>query len=340
MPLHVTTADFVRIWRECGGSPARVQEATGLDIRQVYHRRTALEARGYALPTQSERAGNFGEQFAYVPRVTHDMRDGVAVVFSDRHWWPGDGITPAEAALLALCQQLDPDLIVANGDVLDGSRASKHAPLGWERKPAMADELATVQIGMRRIAEHARRARKIRTVGNHDRRFDYHLSKSAPDYRGIVGTRLSDHLPDWAECWALHVNSGVAGGHAVIKHKIGNGVTAARGNAIKSGVHIVTGHTHRLDAHPVSTYAGRHWGVQCGTLSDPRGPHTEYAEDAPDPGQAGFVVLTWREGLMLPPELAECDDAGVCWFRGEPISLKPRVRVRAAVRTLHEPPPA
>lgn len=332
MPLGVSSAEFVRIWEECGGSPARVREILGVDIRNVYQRRQRLEARGYELPTTSERAGNFGELFAYTPRIHWETRDGVAVAFSDRHWWPGDGITPAEAALLALLHNLNPDLVVANGDVLDGARASKHPPLGWERKPGIADELAAVQVGMRRIADHCKRARKVRTVGNHDRRFDYHLSRVGPDYRGIVGTRLSDHLSDWEEAWALHVNHGIAGGHTVIKHKHGNGVTAARTNAIKAGVSMVTGHTHRLDAHPIETYGGRHWGVQCGTLSDPRGPHTEYGEDAPDAGRAGFVVLTWRDWLLLPPELAEVDDAGVCWFRGQPVTVRPRVKVRAETR--------
>jgi hypothetical protein len=79
----------------------------------------------------------------------------------------------------------------------------------------------------------------------------------------------------------------------------------------------------------IETYGGRHYGVQCGTLSEPRAPSFEYAEDTPDPGRAGFAVLTWRDGLLLPPELVECDDAGVAWFRGEPVTVRPRVRVRA-----------
>lgn len=323
-----TPDDFARLWRECGGSPAEVARAMGTSMRNVFSRRNRLVTRGWDLPTTSGHPAG-ATFFAYKPRELVDIEDGCAVVFSDRHWWPGDGVTPAEAALLALLPRLDPDVLIANGDVLDGARQSKHAPLGWERKPDIAAELATLQVGMRRLAEAAPRAKKFRTVGNHDRRFDYHLSRTAPDYRGIVGMRLSDHLSDWAESWAVHVNLDVRGGHCVVKHKIGNGVTAARGNAQKSGVHIITGHTHRLDAHPIETYAGRHWGVQCGTLCDPRSPAFEYGEDTPDPGRAGFVVLTWVAGIMQPPELAECDDAGVCWFRGEPITVKPRVRVQA-----------
>lgn len=321
-------ADFVRVWHE-HGSPSAVAAVLGVNVRNAYARRNSLAAKGYDLPTTSNFPAAVLPQSAYPLRRTAEVRDGVAVVFGDRHWWPGDGITAAEAVLLAVLLRLDPDILIANGDVLDGAKQSKHPPMGWERKPSMVDELATVQVGMRRIAEHARRADKLRTVGNHDRRFDYHLSKTAPDYNGIRGMRLSDHLPEWPESWSVHINPGVAGGHAVVKHKIGNGVTAARTNAIKSGAHIVTGHTHRLDAHPVETYAGRHWGVQCGTLADPRSSAFEYGEDPPDAGRGGFVVLTWREWILQPPELVEVDDAGVGWFRGEPVALKPRVRVRA-----------
>lgn len=328
MPLAVPAGDFVAAWRATGGSPAAVSRATGLTIRNVYARRARLEAQGYALPTTSGHADN-ALGFAYTPRLEVAVENGCAVIFSDRHWWPGDGVTPAEAALLALLPRLDPDLLIANGDVLDAAGLSRHDPLGHERKPGVAEELATVQLGMRRIAEHAKRAKKMRTTGNHCLRFDRAMARSGPGMAGIVGVRLSDHLPDWTESWSIHINAGFPGGHTVVKHRIGGGVTAARTNAIKSGVHIVTGHTHRLDAHPVQTYAGRHWGVQCGMLGNPGSAAFEYAEDGPDHGAPGFVVLTWRDGLLQPPELVECDDAGVAWFRGEPVTVKPRVRVPA-----------
>lgn len=321
----VTSVEFARLWREHGASPAKLSEVLGVRERAVYARRRAMEARGWELPSSSN--GNMADMQAYQLRYELQVEDAVAVIFSDRHWWPGDGITPAEAALLVVLQRLDPDVVVANGDILDGARQCKHPPLGWELKPQIADELATLQVGMRRIAEHAKRAKKFRTVGNHDRRFDYHLAKTGADYRGIVGTRLSDHLPDWAESWSLHINPEQPG-HTVIKHKLRNGATAGRTNALAAGTNIVTGHTHALDSVPIQSYSGTRYGVQCGTLANPRSAAFEYGEDHPSPGRAGFVVLTWAAGLLQPPELAECDDAGVCWFRGEPVAVKPRVRVK------------
>ncbi len=327
--LTATTDAFLEAWRKHNGHAPSVAAELNLQIRSVYGRRASLERMGHDLPAGQAPRDNVTHRQAYTTRLVEEIEDGTAAVFGDRHWWPGDGITAAEAALLALLPQLDPDILVCNGDELDGARQGRHGSLGWEKKPGMDEELAAVQVGLGRIADAAQRARKYRTIGNHTRRYDYHLSRHAPDYRGIRGMRLRDHLPDWQESWSLHVNPGTPGGHAVIKHMIGNGVTAARTNAIKSGVTIVTGHTHRLDAHPIETYAGRHWGVQCGLLAHPRAPAFEYAEDPPDAGCAGFAVLTWRSGILQPPEFCEVDAAGVAWWRGEPVTIKPRVRVQA-----------
>lgn len=328
----VPTADFIAAWRASGGSPAEVSRRLGVGVRSVYSRRERLAAAGFELPTTSGQIDANGSPYAYAPRLHLGIENGSVVIWSDRHRWPGSGVSAAEAAMLALIKALKPVALISNGDELDGARASRHPPLGWEQKPRMDDELAEVQVGLRRIAEAWPAARRFRTVGNHCRRYDYHLSKMAPDFRGIRGMRLSDHLPEWEESWSVHINDGVPGGHVVVKHKIGAGVTAGRTNAIKAGVSIVTGHAHRLSVDAIETYAGRHYGVQSGTLADPRGPHAEYAEDAPDAGRSGFVVLTWRDGLLLPPEIAETDDAGVTWFRGEPVTTRPRIRVPAVFR--------
>jgi hypothetical protein len=327
-----TTTEFVDAWRRNGGNVHRVAEEIGVTVRNAFARRARLEARGYVLPASQPGPPETMRRVAYPQRQSLYIEDGTAVVFGDRHWWPGDGITHAEAALLALLHRLDPDVLIANGDVYDGAASSRHPPLGQEQRPMVVDELAAVTVGMRRIADHAKRARKLRTVGNHDRRFDYKLAMSAGEYVGVAGTRLADHLPDWPESWSIHINEDVRGGHTVVKHKLRQGVTAGRNNAMISGVHIVTSHTHRLDVTPVEDYNGRRYAVQCGALADPRSAPFEYAEDHPDMGRAGFAVLTWRSGILQPPELVECDDAGVCWFRGEPVTIKPRVRVRAETR--------
>jgi hypothetical protein len=93
---------------------------------------------------------------------------------------------------------------------------------------------------------------------------------------------------------------------------------------------VVTGQTHKQVVRPVTNYAGTHWGVETGMLADRHVPAHEYAEDHPDPGQPGFAVLTWRCGVLQPPELATTDEAGVTWFRGESVALRFRVRAKTA----------
>jgi hypothetical protein len=332
-PSDLTPAQFAEAWRAHGSMAAKVAEAVGTDVRNVYARRRRLEALGYDLPSANALPQTAMSRAAYPLRRYVEMENGTAIIFSDRHWWPAaedeSPITPAEGALLALLQQLDPDLVIANGDIYDGAGSSKHGHLGQERKPTVAEELIAVTNGMSRIAAHCRRAIKLRTVGNHDRRFDYRISQAAPEFVGVAGTRLAHHLPDWPESWSVHINPG-GDGHTVVKHKLRQGVTAGRMNGMAAGTHIVTGHTHALDCVPIENYTGRKYSVQCGTLARTVGnPASEYAEDGPNAGRAGFVVLTWQAGALQPPDLVEVDDAGVAWFRGEPVTVKPRVRVRA-----------
>ena len=45
----------------------------------------------------------------------------------------------------------------------------------------------------------------------------------------------------------------------------------------------------------------------------------EYAENAPSQACSGFVVLTWKDGRMLPPEMCEVID-GKAYFRGEVVA--------------------
>ena len=328
--MQVTSAeDFARIWVENGFSPTQAAKALGIHIRNVHARRSKLEAQGYVLPTITDDLTD--QDTAYPLRENHFIEDGTAVVVSDRHKWPGDGVTAAEAALYTLLPTLRPDFFVMNGDLFDGAGLSRHPPLGWERKPDVKSELEACQEVLANIEGLLLPGTpKFYTVGNHCRRFDYKLALTASDYKGISGFRLHDHFPNWKMSWSLHVNANILGGHTVIKHKHRQGVGAARNNAAVAGVTMVTGHAHALTVSPIEDYRGRRWGVECGFLSHKRHAAFEYAEDGPSHSRPGFAVLTWRGGVLLPPELVEVDDAGVAWFRGDAVAVnKPRVRVRA-----------
>lgn len=328
----IPTDEFVAAWREHGGSPAALAEAFGLNLRGVYARRARLEHEGYQLPSRHVDQGDqLRRLFAYTPRVDAAVEDGCAIIGNDRHVWPDDGVSAAEAAMLVLIPKLRPKLIISNGDVFDGAALSRHAPLGHESKPRTDDEVMAVQAHLHRLAAAACgfETRLMRTVGNHCMRFDRKLAEVASDMSKLHGMRLRDRLPLWSESWSIHINAGVAGGHTVVKHRQRSGVHASHNNATIAGCTIVTGHTHKQDVRAVTNYNGTHYGVQTGMLADRHQPAHEYAEDHPDPGQPGFAVLTWRDGVLLPPELATVDDAGVTWFRGAPVALRYRVKAEA-----------
>ena len=326
--MKATSTDFIKIWNENEGSPQKVAEIIDVGIRNVYRRRNRLEQLGYVLPTGTP---SYANSSAYKQRENISIENGSAIIVSDRHKWPGDGVTPAEQALRTIIPVIKPNIFIFNGDLFDGAGLSKHPPLGWEQKPTVKEEIDACQEVLEGIESLLPESTVLlRTVGNHDRRYDYHLAKVAPTYADLPGMRLSDHFPKWKESWSVHINPGISGGHTVVKHKQRSGVAAARTNAVIAGVSIVTGHTHALTCSAVEDYNGRRWGIECGFLAYNGHPAFEYCEDGPSQSRAGYVILTWRDSILQPPELIELDDAGVAWFRGEPISTqKPRIRVKA-----------
>ena len=75
----------------------------------------------------------------------------------------------------------------------------------------------------------------------------------------------------------------------------------------------MTGHTHQLQLTAMRDRRGTRWGVETGTMADPKGPQFEYAEGQPSRAHMGFVVLTFDEDSeMMPPELCEM-------VRGRPV---------------------
>ena len=70
---------------------------------------------------------------------------------------------------------------------------------------------------------------------------------------------------------------------------------------------------------PLSAYAHRPtvYGVDTGMLADPEWPCFAYREDSPADWRSGFVVMTWRGGRLLAPELCTVVSEGVVDWRGE-----------------------
>jgi hypothetical protein len=321
MPTKVTDEEFRAAWLAESGHVRNVSVALGITERSAYDRRNKINAKyGWGLQSGGHGNGPIQPVYNYNPRLMLDGFTGTAVFFSDCHWWPGISETPAYKALLEVIRQEKPKLIVGNGDLLDAARISRFGRIGWDMTPKLPDELEEVRARCAEIRHCYRGARLIRTIGNHDIRFDSWLSGKAADFEGIGGFRLSDHLPEWQETMSLWIN-----GHTVVKHRWHNGINAGRNNTLKAGKTMVTGHDHILQATPYSDYNGLRWAVQDGTLAEPQGPQFSYGEDNPTQANSGFAVLTFdRDGSLFDPELCRVRD-GVAYFRGQRVAGRRKV---------------
>lgn len=294
------------------GSPSKVSQELDLDVSRVYARRKSIEAKGRLLPSFS--AGQKSVFETIVPEnrrvITHNVSNGHILIASDCHYWPGES-TVAHRAFVELLTDFKPKTIVLNGDVFDGASVSRHPPLMGQVMPTPKQEIEACQDRLDEIGKASKNAVKLWTFGNHDTRLFAKIAATAPELVGMM--TLFDYFPEWHTGWRIDVNN-----HTVIKHRWHGGVHATMNNAMKSGKNVITGHLHQLKVTPWSDYNGRRYGVDTGTLAEPYGDQFAYTEGNPVNWCSGFVVLTIRDGKLLPPELCEVID-GEAFFRGEKV---------------------
>jgi hypothetical protein len=304
----VTVDEFIEIWRT-HKSPGKVAKVLGIAERNVMARRRRIEAlRGIDLSSDV----SIPIIQDHPKRLDLGILNGKIVVFSDAHFWPGVRTT-AFKALLRFIKTYKPRAVICNGDAFDGASISRFPRIGWDSTPSVKDELLACTTALGEVEEASADAKLIWPLGNHDARFENRLAANSPQYEHVKGFSLQDHFPKWHPCWA------VWNCDTVIKHRILNGVAATRGNVLKSGCSTVTGHLHSLRVWPHSDY-GSHtkYGVDCGTLAEPTGPQfRNYLEDGPTDWRSGFVCLTFKDGIMLWPEVISVFAKDVVEFRGE-----------------------
>ena len=309
----VSEAEFKSLWQQTGGSASAVARALGIDERGVHRRRRRIERRtGHPLLSLSTKSPD--KAIKLPPgRLTTDIPNGTVLIGSDAHIWPGS-LTTAQRAFIHFAKELKPSLVVLNGDLFDGATVSRHPAGMWsqERRPNVRQELEACQSFMDAVVKASGAAARVWTFGNHDARFEARLAALTPEYEGVPGFALKDHFQEWTFGMSIWVNDEV-----VIKHRHHNGIHAVYNNTLKGGKSIVTGHLHSLKVVPWTDYNGNRYGVDCGTLSDADASQFDYTEDNPKNWRSGFVVLTFHEGRMLMPELAQVCGDGEVEFRGK-----------------------
>lgn len=222
---------------------------------------------------------------------------------------------------LDFAHRIQPAAIVLGGDLVDGTRVSRHGRMRGQNTPRFLDETIALESWVNDLpaAEH----RHV-VIGNHDQRHDRYLAENAPEMEDFAGG-LFDRVPGYLPSYTLTINETLEA-----MHNNRNGIHAARNNVVTSMISTATGHTHQLGCVTVPSRRGTLYGIEMGMLNDPLGPQFEYAENRPTRAQAGFAVVTFDDdGVMLPPELAYAENGRVI-FRGRDLN-KPVYRVLAVM---------
>lgn len=290
---------------------AGMSEKYGMSEKGIYDRRRAVEERHGLKLTPPTRGGDVKQLDQHPAAIQLGIQEGQILVGSDSHYWPGI-VTTAHRAFVEFAKEYKPKIIIKNGDETDFPTLSRFAPIGWESRPKVSDEVDAVKDMLTEIEKASPRSRRIWPCGNHDGRFETRLATIAPEYAKIHGVHLKDHFPNWEPCWATFVNN-----DTVIKHRIRGGIHATRNNTLAAGRSVVTGHLHSLKIAPISDYNGTRWGVDCGTMAEPYGPQFyNYTELSPLDWRSGFVLLTFQKGKMLWPEVIWVSGPDTVQFRG------------------------
>ena len=314
-----TEQEFIALW-EKHGSAAQVSKILGITERNVHVRRRKIEEKhGMILAGIAKNSPDFKVTFPENNvRVNVALQNGVMVVGSDCHYWPGI-ISTAHRAFVKIIKDLKPKMVIVNGDVFDGASISRHPVSGWQSLPSVKQELEACQERLNEVEKAAKGAALHWTWGNHDMRFNARLAAQVGDtWKGVEGMSLTDHFPRWKFSTSVMVNN-----HTQIKHRLYNGIHASYNATLKSGISTVNGHLHSLKVMPWTDLTGTRYGVDTGSLANVWGDQFEYTEDSTRNHRSGFAVLTFHEGKLMPPELCEVisEDDGLIYFRGQVISV-------------------
>ncbi len=308
-----STQDFIHLFETVG--PNETARQLNIALTNVFKRRTNLEKKHGIVISSPNFTRRLGTRTVYPGRLEFSIDNGTIIVASDAHYWPSY-ISTAHRGLVWACKEFQPKSVILNGDELDGATISRHPPIGWEHSPTLVEEIETVKLRLDEITGAAPNAKFYWPLGNHDARFETRLATVAPEYAKIHGVHLQDHFPEFSACWSVWINNSV-----VVKHRWKGGIHAPWNNTIYAGKTIVTGHLHSGKVYPFTDYNGTRWGVDAGCIADPYGPQFEYLEDSPRNWRAGFAMLKFVHGELLPPELVTVWDEKRIAFRGELIKV-------------------
>lgn len=318
-----TDPEFIALWQQTQGSAAAMARLLAVDVTNIFRRRRRIEERlGSPLLSHSPNSPDkaiLGPENTYIRQNRIEVENGVGVVFTDAHIYPGVKTT-ARRALIKLLPALKPKFVCDNGDSFDGGQISRHDRIGWDKRPTVKQEIEANKDFHSEVEEEAKDASLWWQWGNHDLRAPTRLASKVPEFEGLDGFRLEDYFPRWKFGISLTVNPD-AYMPTLIKHRFKGGDHADWNNVMRAGINIVTGHDHQLTCRPFVDKRGVRYGVRAGTLSDASLPIFDYQESNPSQQREGFAVLTFYKHMLLWPELVAVVDETHVQFRGQVIEV-------------------
>ncbi len=252
------------------------------------------------------------------PQRNFNLKDGIVIDFSDSHILPKQDLSLAAKALLLVLKDLKPNIVVNGGDTIDFASISRHEKLGWNEQFTIKEELEAAADFLKMVQKATPGSKFIHIAGNHDDRFNKILANKMPQFKGVKGFNLIDHIPSgWEYLMAMTINN-----NTMFLHAINGGVHAGYNNVMKAGMSVITGHTHQLEVKPYTDYKGTRYGVQTGTLATiQNNPLFAYTMGSPLNWMAGFVVLTYVNSILQFPEVCSINSEGQAFFRGKILNL-------------------
>lgn len=266
------------------------------------------------------------QEWTYPERIELELKNATVLVGGDCHFWPGQTSLIWEA-FVEVAHALKPDVTVINGDAFDGTRVSRHPRMRSQNTPKLSEEVGETDRQLARLPKN----RRVWTLGNHCQRFDKYLAENASEMEDMA-TSLPALFPEWEFAYAAMINEYLP--HVIpleIRHFYRMGNHARWNNAMYSGIHTCTNHTHGLGVTPFNNRMGRIYGIETGMLNSHDNPQFEYGQGMQSRAHSGFAFLTFDDqGQLMPPELCELVH-GKAWFRNHSWASgeKPRFRVPA-----------
>jgi DNA-binding Lrp family transcriptional regulator len=153
-----TEQEFIALWNK-HGSVAEVAKILGITDRNVHARRRRIEEEnGIILKGVAKNSPDFKVTYPENNvRVNVELQNGIIVVGSDCHYWPGI-VSTAHRAFVKIIKDLKPKMVVMNGDVFDGASISRYPVSGWGSTPTVKQELEACQERLGEIEEAAKGA--------------------------------------------------------------------------------------------------------------------------------------------------------------------------------------